>query len=215
MVAALGTPSTVFSRDIVDRFVCNTFEEMQTSADPSRPDSRPFDVIVIGGGSFGPVCAQHLFAISRAHRTLVLEGGPLALPEHGQNVPLLGLNQLEATTITALRRDGQFGPDKPRREVWGLPWLGDRWGAQPHVVDAVRRPLHAAPDQHRRLGAGRAAATQHHHLQPLPLRRGRHPGRLPRPVAHQRDRLRVTPLRGRRPLLRRHGAAGRARGIPR
>ena len=27
-----------------------------------------------------------------------------------------------ATSIQQLRQDGQFGPDKPREQVWGLPW---------------------------------------------------------------------------------------------
>ncbi len=49
----------------------------------------PFDHIVIGGGSFGAVIATRLFNLDRTHRhrVLVLEAGPLALPEHVQNLP--------------------------------------------------------------------------------------------------------------------------------
>jgi hypothetical protein len=54
------------------------------------------------------------------HRTLVLEAGLLALSEHVQNMPMLGLNPPGATTIAALRAIGQ---DRvPRNEVWGLAW---------------------------------------------------------------------------------------------
>jgi hypothetical protein len=40
----------------------NTFDEAQLSTDKGvRPDARPFDVIIIGGGSFGAALAQHVF----------------------------------------------------------------------------------------------------------------------------------------------------------
>jgi choline dehydrogenase-like flavoprotein len=134
----LDTPSTPFTRDIVGRWVCNTFYEAQLSADPSdrpneprgpspgapmgaRPDARPFDFIIIGGGSFGAVVAQHLFNKTAApHRVLVLEAGPMAIPEHVQNMALLGLDPPGPTRIADLRAIGQ---DRlPRVEVWGLPW---------------------------------------------------------------------------------------------
>src|SRR5512134_399216 len=86
---------TDFSLDIIGRYICNGLDEALRSADrSSRRDARPFDVIVVGGGSFGPVLAQHLFHLDKArrHRVLVLEGGSLALPEHVQNLPMLGLN---------------------------------------------------------------------------------------------------------------------------
>jgi choline dehydrogenase-like flavoprotein len=154
---------TDFTRDVLGRFVCNGLDEALASADPARPDTRPFDVIVLGGGSFGAVVAQHLFATSRIHRVLVLEGGPLLLPEHTQNLPLLGLNQPQpATSIAALRQAGQFGPDKPREQVWGLPWhsstpfiglaycLGGRslyWGGWSPRPLAAELPV-AAPGAH-------------------------------------------------------------------
>jgi choline dehydrogenase-like flavoprotein len=84
-----------------------------------------FDVIVLGGGSFGSVCAQHLFTqdSTHSHRILVLDGGPFTIPEHVQNLPVLaGLNVPGATSIQDLRNQGQFGPDKPREEVWGIAW---------------------------------------------------------------------------------------------
>lgn len=79
--------NTHFTRDVLGRYVCNGLDEALHSTDKGgqRPDgspqndAHPFDVIVIGGGSFGPVFAQHLFFQDKthAHRILVLEAGPL------------------------------------------------------------------------------------------------------------------------------------------
>ena len=123
---------TDFSRDVLGRYVCNGLDEALRSTDRTvvRPDGRPqieardFDLIVIGGGTFGAVAAEHMSFRdrSREHRILVLEGGPVLLPEHVQNLPVLGLNVASATSIAALKSSGQFGPDKPQQEVWGLPW---------------------------------------------------------------------------------------------
>jgi len=78
-------------------------------------------VIVVGGGSFGAVFAQHFFFqdSTHSHRVLLLEGGPLTIPEHVQNLPVFaGLNVPGATSIQDLRNQGQFGLDQPREEVW-------------------------------------------------------------------------------------------------
>src|SRR4051812_2006544 len=98
----ITTQDTVFSHDVPGRYICNTFDEAMRSADPTstRPDgspqndARPFDIIVIGGGSFGPVFAQHLFSAdkSRSHRVLVLDAGAYTLNEHVQNYPMIGLD---------------------------------------------------------------------------------------------------------------------------
>jgi choline dehydrogenase-like flavoprotein len=75
------------------RFLCNTLQEATDSAAVTvagRP--RGFDVIVIGGGTFGAVMASRLFLNDATHsrRILVLEAGPFTLPEHFQNMPFLG-----------------------------------------------------------------------------------------------------------------------------
>jgi choline dehydrogenase-like flavoprotein len=119
------TPQTTdFSRDVLGRYICNGLDEALASANQSlRADARPFDVIVVGGGSFGSAFAQHLFSRDQrhSHRILVLEAGPFMLPEHVQNLPLLGLPVPGDTSIKDLRAAGQ--PDgKARAEVWGLPW---------------------------------------------------------------------------------------------
>ena len=109
---AAVTLSTTFSLDDIGRFVCNTLDEARASQDAAiHPDARPFDYIVIGGGSFGGVAATHLFDIdnSHRHRVLVLEAGPLVLPEHVQNLP------------PDLNPPGKGGAGT----VWGQPWLSD------------------------------------------------------------------------------------------
>jgi choline dehydrogenase-like flavoprotein len=126
----MPTPSaaqyTPFTKDVLGRYVCNGLDEALASTDSTRsPNARMFDIIIVGGGSFGSVCAQHLFAqdTTHSHRILMLEGGPLSIPEHVQNLPLFaGLNVPGASSIQDLRNQGQFGPDKPREEVWGIPW---------------------------------------------------------------------------------------------
>src|SRR3954453_22100919 len=105
---------TDFSLDILGRYLWNGFDEAMRSTDKKarRPDggpqsdARPFNAIIIGGGSFGGVLAQHLMYADRtnSYRILVLEAGRFSLPEHSQNLPLNG---------------------QPGGEIWGLPWLAD------------------------------------------------------------------------------------------
>ncbi len=125
----LKTESTSFTRDILGRYFLNTFDEAKAT------DFRRFDVIVLGGGSFGAAIAEQLFQLDskkKQHRILVLEAGPFLLPEHVQNLPPMhaGLGSPGATTIEDLRNDfvaknpGQPVPAQlpARNEVWGLPW---------------------------------------------------------------------------------------------
>ena len=118
----LTTEYTTFTRDVLGRYTCNTFDEMIVTVDPnarvaaglpSRGDLRPFDFIIIGGGTFGSAVAEHLWfrSTNRSERILVLEGGPFVLPEHVQNLPVLGLN------AGSPRKD-----HLPQNEVWGLAW---------------------------------------------------------------------------------------------
>ena len=104
---------TSFTFDIQGRYACNSLDEALDSAVAGRkfPDARPFDHIVIGGGSFGAVLATRLFNldITHRHRILVLEAGPVALPEHVQNLP------------------PDFSPPGKGNlgTVWGQPWASD------------------------------------------------------------------------------------------
>jgi len=118
----LTTEYTTFTRDVLGRYICNTFDEMIVTIDPNaraaaglpaRGDLRPFDFIIVGGGTFGSAVAEHLWfrSTNRSERILVLDGGPFVLPEHVQNLPVLGLN------AGGPRRD-----HLPQNEVWGLAW---------------------------------------------------------------------------------------------
>jgi hypothetical protein len=125
-MATSTTPqNTDFSRDILGRYVCNGLDEALASA-----NAHPFDVIVLGGGSFGPIFAQHLLYrdTTRARRILVLEAGRFALPEHVQNLPMLGLNPPPPTNVD---------PGVLRNEVWGLPWRSNVPGGFPGLAYAL------------------------------------------------------------------------------
>jgi len=84
---------TSFTLDNMGRFLCNTLQEaFDSSAQAVDGQRRDFDVIVVGGGTFGAVIAEHLFITDATHsrRILVLEAGPFVLPEHLQNMPFPG-----------------------------------------------------------------------------------------------------------------------------
>ncbi len=153
---------TDFTRDTLGRFICNGLDEALRSAPRSalnpqgstRLDARDFDLIVIGGGTFGSAIAEHMWFRDKSlqHRILVLEGGPLLLPEHQQNLPLTRIDVPDKTSIKDLRDANNFGWDMPMKEVWGLPWhsnqkfpglaycIGGRslyWGGwSPELLDA-------------------------------------------------------------------------------
>jgi len=110
----LTTETTTFTRDVLGRYMCNTFAEAKAT------DFTRFDVIVIGGGSFGAGVTEQLFgrdsaATRRRHRVLVLESGRHLLPEHVQNLPPMGLRGPNGTTLQELRDAwrSQFGDPVP------------------------------------------------------------------------------------------------------
>src|SRR5262249_61511261 len=83
---------TDFSKDVLGRYVCNGLDEAIRSTS-GRPDARLFDIVIVGGGSFGGALAQHLLYADtfRNHRILVLEAGPFFLAQHLPNPPQPGL----------------------------------------------------------------------------------------------------------------------------
>lgn len=133
---ATPTPETQFTRDVLGNYTCNTFAEAAGSG--------PFDVIIIGGGTFGLSLAQDLFFRSRRfglgsdpqdtlrplnYRILVLEGGPFVLPEHTQDLPNLGLfgpgTQPSASSALPATRQELIAQGKDKQAIlenWGLPW---------------------------------------------------------------------------------------------
>jgi choline dehydrogenase-like flavoprotein len=121
------TPSTVFTRDVLGRYICSTWEE--ATADPDG-----IDVVVLGAGLYGGYCAASIHQRSQERlgqrlRVLVLDAGPFVVPEHTQNIPDLGFFD-----------PGGEGPinvgpgSKPgvRNEVWGVGWRSN----QPFVGQA-------------------------------------------------------------------------------
>ena len=93
MAPLLASESTSFTLDNMGRFLCNTLPEaLDSVGQVVGGRTRGFDTIVIGGGTFGCVVAEHLFIAdtTRSRRILVLEAGPFVLPEHVQNMPFMG-----------------------------------------------------------------------------------------------------------------------------
>ena len=89
----LQSEYTTFTLDDMGRYLCNTLQEALDSANVVIGNQkRDFDVIVIGGGSFGCAIAEALFVRdkTRSRRILILEQGPFVLPEHWQNLPFMG-----------------------------------------------------------------------------------------------------------------------------
>ncbi len=142
--------STEFAYDVMSRFVCNTWSEVLES-NGQIPGAtlypRAFNVIVIGGGTFGAAIAQHLFQQDQTHslRIVVLEAGPFVLPEHQQNLPMMG------SALPAMRRPWQASnspKDHPvplDRNYPGLLFaIGGRslaWGGwSPELLDAELPP---------------------------------------------------------------------------
>jgi hypothetical protein len=93
MAQLLSSEPTSFTLDNMGRFLCNTLPEaVDSAAQLVAGRRRDFDVLVIGGGTFGAVVAEHLLVTdrTRSRRILLLEAGPFVLPEHVQNMPFMG-----------------------------------------------------------------------------------------------------------------------------
>lgn len=133
----MATPETIFSRDVLGRYLCNTFAEAAASG--------PFDVVIVGGGTFGLALAQDLFFRAkrfdtgpgavpddvlkpRNFRVLVLEAGPFVLPAHVQDIPNLGLfapgtyHAPGCLPATRAQLVAEGADRRPFLETWGLPW---------------------------------------------------------------------------------------------
>jgi len=128
MATPSSPPYTAFSKDVLGRYICNGLDEALASTQGAG--ARPFDLIVLGGGSFGSAIAQHLLYSDKLsnHRILVLEAGPFVLPEHVQNLPFPGLDPPAPTNVD---------PGVPRNEVWGLPWRSQVAGGFPGLAYMV------------------------------------------------------------------------------
>lgn len=114
------TESTSFTKDIQGRYLCNDINEVNAW---QAAGGRPFDVIVIGGGTFGAAIAEHIWFRQRQAggglRTLVIEAGLFTVPEHVQNAGIQGF--VDPFNAVFLNENAPQ-PEPPRNEVWGVPW---------------------------------------------------------------------------------------------
>lgn len=114
------TERTSFTRDISGRYLCNDITEVNTWR---TGGGRAFDMIVIGGGTFGAAIAEHFWFRQKQSggglRTLVIEAGLLTVPEHVQNTGIQGF--VDPATPFFLNENAPQ-PESPRNEVWGVPW---------------------------------------------------------------------------------------------
>ncbi len=114
------TERTSFTKDIQGRYLCNDITEVNAW---KNGGGRPFDVIVIGGGTFGAAIAEHLWFRQKQSggglRTLVIEAGLFTVPEHVQNTGIQGFT--DPSTPFSLNENAPQ-PEPPRNEVWGIPW---------------------------------------------------------------------------------------------
>src|SRR5829696_7357737 len=87
----ISTEKTSFPKDVQGRYLCNDFSEVEVWR---TAGGRPFDFIIVGGGTFGSAIAEHLWFRQKQAggglRTLVVEAGMLTIPEHVQNTGIQG-----------------------------------------------------------------------------------------------------------------------------
>jgi hypothetical protein len=116
----LTTERTSFTKDIQGRYLCNDINEVDSW---KAAGGRPFDFIIVGGGTFGSAIAEHLWFRQKqsggALRTLVVDAGQFTVPEHVQNTGIQGFSD-PATPFFLNENAPQ--PEPPRNEVWGIPW---------------------------------------------------------------------------------------------
>ena len=114
------TESTSFTKDVQGRYLCNDIAEVNSWISSG---GQPFDVIVVGGGTFGAAIAEHIWFRQKERgselRTLVIEAGPYVLGEHAQNAGIQGFGDAAGVSILD---DGAQQPQPPKNEVWGVPW---------------------------------------------------------------------------------------------
>ncbi|MEV0905449.1 family 16 glycoside hydrolase [Streptomyces hokutonensis] len=111
---------TAFSYDVMGRYVCNDWEEVQAQV---AEGGFPFDAVVIGAGMFGGYCAEKLYSLGKnlGLRILVLDAGAFLSPTHLQNLPHRLGGNVGAPAYNRKREDGTG----TQNVVWGIPWISN------------------------------------------------------------------------------------------
>jgi hypothetical protein len=114
------TERTSFTKDVQGRYLCNNLTEVDAW---KSAGGRPFDFIIVGGGTFGSAIAEHLWFRQKQAggglRTLVVEAGLFTVPEHVQNTGIQGFTDPQNPFFL---NENAPQPEKPQNEVWGIPW---------------------------------------------------------------------------------------------
>ena len=114
------TERTSFTKDVQGRYLCNNLSEVDAW---KSAGGRPFDFIIVGGGTFGSAIAEHLWFRQKQAggglRTLVVEAGLFTVPEHVQNTGIQGFTDPQNPFFL---NENAPQPEKPQNEVWGIPW---------------------------------------------------------------------------------------------
>jgi choline dehydrogenase-like flavoprotein len=114
------TERTSFTKDVQGRYLCNNLTEVDAWRSAG---GRPFDFIIVGGGTFGSAIAEHLWFRQKQAggglRTLVVEAGLFTVPEHVQNTGIQGFTDPQNPFFL---NENAPQPEKPQNEVWGIPW---------------------------------------------------------------------------------------------
>jgi hypothetical protein len=116
---AIKTESTSFTKDVQGRYLCNDLAEVDAWRNVG---GRPFDVLVVGGGTFGVAIAEHIWFRQKqaggGTRTLVVEPGQYVLDEHAQNAGILGFGAWGGVGASA----GAEGELPPVLRTPGVRW---------------------------------------------------------------------------------------------
>ncbi|MDA9496067.1 family 16 glycoside hydrolase [Bradyrhizobium sp. CCBAU 11357] len=116
----LTTETTSFTKDIQGRYLCNNLAEVDAW---KGSGGRPFDFIIVGGGTFGSAIAEHLWFRQKQAggglRTLIVDAGRFTVPEHVQNTGIQGFTD---PINPFFLNESLPQPEPPRNEVWGIPW---------------------------------------------------------------------------------------------
>lgn len=116
--AFFDVQETTFSHDVLGRYVCNTWEEIEQQR---VNGGYPFDAVVIGAGMFGAYCAERLYrhGARRAVRVLLIDAGAFVLPTHIQNLP-----QRLGGSIGGAAKSSK-GDEGFNNVIWRVPWLSN------------------------------------------------------------------------------------------